>query len=172
MNPNNSTSKSNDPRSRACRAVDASARAYLQRGGTDETFTRLVEKHLQQLDAKCQRHGSALDGSTLNAENLLSVRFQCLKIAFQLELGIVEVLIEQALMSKTATAETYANVSTVAFQKNLQLNVTRLSMLGSTADIQRFEHTSANELYYKNTYYFETSSNTRASGFGGGRIHH
>ena len=104
--------KSNDPRSRACRAVNSSARFYLQSGGTGETVTRLVEQHLQQLDAKCQRHRSALDGvSTLNAENMLRVRFQCLKIAFQLELGLVEVLIEHTLMSETPTADTYANVS-------------------------------------------------------------
>ena len=42
---------------------------------------------------------------------MLRVRFQCLKIAFQLELGLVEVLIEHTLMSETPTADTYANVS-------------------------------------------------------------
>ena len=93
---------------RAIQAVDAMARVYLQSGG-DDAITGLVGQHLLQVEAKCRRH--TIDGASLTAEAMLSMRVQCLQIVRQLELGIVEALVEHTLMRETAKANTYANVS-------------------------------------------------------------
>ena len=97
-----------DARSSAVRALEAMSHAYLRRDDS-VTVIRLVEQHLRDLQDKCEQKNIA--GAPLTPEALLSVRMQCLQIAYQLELGIVEALIEHTLMREAAKADTYANVS-------------------------------------------------------------
>ena len=104
------TTTSSDAHTRAVRFVDAMSRDYLQRGG-NEHVTRLVDQHLRGLQVKCARTTATVDGVALSAEARLGLRLQCMQIAHQLELGIVEALVEHTLMRETSTKDTYANVS-------------------------------------------------------------
>ena len=106
------TKINNDAQLRAIRAVDAIVRVYLNNSSSsnsNEIVTRLVDQHLLQLEHKCRSH--RINGVPLTAEGLLRARVQCLQIAYQLELGIVEALVEHTLMRETPTKDTYANVS-------------------------------------------------------------
>ena len=101
------STKSSSAHAKAMRLLDAIERVYVQRGGGgNEHVTRLVDKHLEQLDTKC--HAASLGDDN---EARLGLRLQCLQIAHQLELGIVEGLVEHTLMREAPTAEAYANAS-------------------------------------------------------------
>ena len=97
-----------DPYMRAIRMLEAMSRIYLHRDG-DGMTTGFTNTNMRLLEAECRR--LAVNGAPLSDAAMLGVRLQCLQIAHQLALGVVETFLEREMMVYVRLANSYANIT-------------------------------------------------------------